>query len=77
MRGVRLIWPDGVVPALRPDDPGVPGLVLGVLGVLGMYGVAGAEATSLTSGWLASPLVLVELGSSMDIAGSSEILRAG
>ena len=42
MRGVRLIWPDGVVPALRPDDPGVPGLVLGVLGVLGMNGVAGA-----------------------------------
>ena len=66
------------MPAFRPEELGVPGVVLGAaLGEGMMDGVAGAETASLASLARGSLRLLEELGSSMDIAGRSEILRAG
>ena len=65
------------MPAFRPDELGVPGVVLRALGEGMVDGVAGAETTTLISLSRGSLRFLEELGSSIDIAGRSEILRAG
>ena len=62
------------MPAFRPEELGVLGVVPGALGEGMVDGVAGAETTPLIS---FSLRFLEELGSSIDIAGRSEILRAG
>ena len=64
------------MPALRPKELGVPGELI-VFDEEMVDGVAGAETTSVDSVTRGSLRFLDELGSSMDIAGRSEILRAG
>ena len=65
------------MPAFRPEELGVPGVVPGALGEGTVDGVVGTETTPLISLSRGSLRFLEELGSSIDIAGRSEILRAG